>query len=53
MTKLEKRRRHHQSDMVQVFKIINEYDNVEKYQWFNMAAHSSANTRQASGRRTL
>ncbi len=47
MTTLEERR--HQSDMMQVFKILQGHDNVRAEQWLKMAADGSSRTRMATG----
>jgi ribonuclease P/MRP protein subunit RPP40 len=47
MTTLEERR--HQSDMLQVFKILQGHDNVRVEQWFKIAADGSSRTRMATG----
>jgi hypothetical protein len=47
MMTLEERR--HQSDMLQVFKILQGHDNVRANQWFKMAADGSSRTRMATG----
>jgi ribonuclease P/MRP protein subunit RPP40 len=47
MTTLEERR--HQSDMLQVFKILKGHDNVKLDQWFKMAEDGGGRTRQATG----
>jgi hypothetical protein len=47
MTTLEERR--HQSDMLQVYKILRGHDNVRADQWFTMAASGGERTRQSTG----
>ncbi len=41
--------RRHQADIVQVYKILCGLDNVDKGQWFNLAAERGVSTRLATG----
>lgn len=41
--------RHNQADMVQVYKILQGHDNVEKGQWLSLAGEHGVNTRLGTG----
>ncbi len=47
MLTLEERR--HQADMVQVYKFLHGHYNVDKNQWFRLAAENDTRTRLATG----
>jgi hypothetical protein len=47
MTRLEERRQ--QSDMLQLFKILNAHNNVQADHSFRLTANSENRTRQATG----